>query len=122
MQRAKSFLMLPDYLHFCLTGVKKQEYTNATTTGMVNAISHTWDKEIIEKLGFNCDLFCSLTQPGNMVGAFKGNRKASWLYGRGCFTRYARYCKRCFICSAIRQNTIYFKRNLVATWGRKQPC
>ena len=70
MQRAKSFLMLPDYLHFCLTGVKKQEYTNATTTGMVNAISHTWDKEIIEKLGFNCDLFYSLTQPGNIVGAF----------------------------------------------------
>ena len=28
------------------------------------------DKEIIEKLGFNCDLFCSLTQPGNIVGAF----------------------------------------------------
>ena len=35
MEKAESFLMLPDYFHFRLTGVKKQEYTNATTTGMV---------------------------------------------------------------------------------------
>ena len=30
--RAESMLMIPDYFHYRLTGVKKQEYTNATTT------------------------------------------------------------------------------------------
>ena len=68
MAKAKSFLMLPDYFHFRLTGVKKQDYTNATTTGMVNAITHTWDEEIIEKLGFKKELFGELTQPGSEVG------------------------------------------------------
>ncbi len=68
MAKAKSFLMLPDYFHFRLTGVKKQDYTNATTTGMVNSITHKWDEEIIEKLGFKKELFGELTQPGNEVG------------------------------------------------------
>lgn len=35
--KAKTFLMIPDYFHFLLTGVKKQEYTNASTTQLVNA-------------------------------------------------------------------------------------
>ena len=70
MAKAKSFLMLPDYFHFRLTGVKKQEYTNATTTGMVNAVTHQWDEEILEKLGYKKELFGELTQPGETVGEF----------------------------------------------------
>ena len=68
MCKAKSFLMLPDWLNFRLTGVKKQEYTNATSTGMVNAQTHTWDEEIIAALGFNKELFGELSQPGTIVG------------------------------------------------------
>lgn len=70
MAKAKSFLMLPDYFHFRLTGVKKQEYCNATTTGMVNAETHTWDEEILEKLGYKKELFGELAQPGTVVGEF----------------------------------------------------
>ena len=70
MDKAKSMLMLPDYFHFRLTGVKKQEYTNATTTGMVNALTHKWDEEIIEKLGYKKELFGELAQPGSVVGEF----------------------------------------------------
>ncbi len=70
MAKAKSFLMLPDYFHFRLTGVKKQEYTNATTTGMVNATTHQWDEEILEKLGYKKELFGELSQPGTEVGEF----------------------------------------------------
>ncbi|MDE6442710.1 MAG: rhamnulokinase, partial [Clostridia bacterium] len=47
INEAESMLMLPDYLNYRLTGVKKQEYTNATSTGLVNAITHTWDKDIM---------------------------------------------------------------------------
>ena len=70
MEKAKSMLMLPDYFHFRLTGVKKQEYTNATTTGLVNAVTHQWDEELIEKLGFKKELFGELAQPGTVVGEF----------------------------------------------------
>lgn len=71
LKKAKSFLMLPDYLNFLLTGVKRQEYTNATSTCLVNAKTHVWDKEILDTLGLPNDLFGDLSQPGTIVGAFK---------------------------------------------------
>lgn len=70
MEKAQSMLMLPDYFHFRLTGVKKQEYTNATTTGMVNSITHTWDDEILSALGYKKSLFQPLSQPTSEVGEF----------------------------------------------------
>jgi rhamnulokinase len=70
MAKANSFLMLPDYFNFRLTGVKKQEYTNATTTGMVNSITHTWDREILQTLGYKKELFGELSEPGSLVGEF----------------------------------------------------
>jgi len=65
---AKYFLMLPDYLHFLLTGKMAQEYTNATSTGMVNATTHKWDGEILAALGLPQSLFGELSQPGTVVG------------------------------------------------------
>ena len=70
LDKASALLMLPDYFNFKLTGVKRQEYTNSTTTGMVNSITHTWDSEIIEKLGYKSSLFSELTMPGTVIGEF----------------------------------------------------
>ena len=70
MKNAKSLLNLPDYFHFRLTGVKKQEYTMATTTGMVNGVTRAWDEEILEKLGYKKELFGELTEAGTLVGEF----------------------------------------------------
>ena len=70
MQKAKNFLLLPNYFNFLLTGIKRQEYTIATTTGMVNASTHCWDKEIIKRLGYEESLFGELSMPGSIVGEF----------------------------------------------------
>lgn len=68
LSRAEALLMIPDYLHFLLTGVKTQEYTNATTTGLVNAEQKTWDMELIRLLGLPEKLFSPLRMPGETVG------------------------------------------------------
>lgn len=68
LDKAKTMLMIPDYFHFCLTGVKKQEYTNATTTQLVNPRTNTWDYELIEKLGYPLNWFGELSMPGTLVG------------------------------------------------------
>ena len=68
---ASDFLMIPEYLNYMLTGVKMHEYTNATTTGLVNAKTKEYDREIIEKLGFPMQLFGKLYQPGTSVGMLK---------------------------------------------------
>ena len=51
LRAAHSLLMIPDYFNYLLTGVKKQEYTNATSTGLVNATTKEWDRELLERLG-----------------------------------------------------------------------
>ena len=68
LEKASYLMQLPDYLGYRLTGVMRQEYTNATTSGLVNAETHTWDKEILAKLGIKESLFGALTQPGTLLG------------------------------------------------------
>lgn len=68
LSRAKSFLMIPDYLGYRLTGVRHQEYTNATTTQFVNIRTGEWDYELIERLGYPAELFGKLSMPGDTLG------------------------------------------------------
>ncbi len=68
---AKSLLFTPDYLHFLLTGVKRNEYTIASTSGLINVSTRDWDYEIIDRLGFNRELFKPLAQTGVKLGELK---------------------------------------------------
>lgn len=67
LQQATDFLMFPEYLTYKLTGVKLHEYTNATTTGLLN-ISGVYDEELIARLGFPKKLFQKIAQPGTYAG------------------------------------------------------
>lgn len=68
LQNAKYFLMMPEYLSFKLTGICKNEYTNATTTGLVNAKTKTWDNDILSVLDLPSELFGALNTPSSLVG------------------------------------------------------
>ena len=68
LEKADALLMLPDYFHFLLTGVKKQEYTNATTSGLVDPETKEWDLELIKELGCPERLFGPLSTPCTEVG------------------------------------------------------
>ncbi|MDE6274352.1 MAG: rhamnulokinase, partial [Clostridiales bacterium] len=70
LERAEYMLMLPDYLHYRLTGKMSREYTNATSTGLVNAKARTWDQEIIRALELPEKLFPATSAPGTKLGAF----------------------------------------------------
>ena len=65
---AKTMLMIPDYFHFLLTGRKAQEYTNASTTQLVNAKTKDWDHQLIAKLGYPQELFLEIKSPGYELG------------------------------------------------------
>lgn len=67
-------LMLPEYLLWKLCGVKAREYTNATTTGMVNARTGEFDPDILEALGYPEHLFPKLCRPGTVLGEYEGIR------------------------------------------------
>lgn len=72
LAKATDFLMIPEYLMYKLCGVKAHEYTNATTTGMVNAQSSEYDPDVIKALGLPEHLFCQLQQPGTVIGEYEG--------------------------------------------------
>lgn len=68
LDKVTDFLMIPEYLTYKLTGVKVHEYTNATTTGLVDAKTKRYDSSIIEEVGLPEKLFGTLSLPGTHVG------------------------------------------------------
>ena len=72
LEGVTDFLMIPEYLMWKLTGVKAREYTNATTTGLVDAKTGAFDMGIVRQLGLPEGLFPALSQPGTVVGEYKG--------------------------------------------------
>ncbi len=71
LRTASKLLMIPDYFHFLLTGRAVTEYTNATTTQLVNAQSKEWDEELIRRLGYSVSIFQQIRTPGTVLGSLK---------------------------------------------------
>ena len=70
LEQAETILMIPDYFNFLLTGVKKNEYTEATTGQLISPKSNEWDYELIDMLGYNSRMFLPVSMPGTVVGDF----------------------------------------------------
>jgi len=69
--RAQRLLMIPDLVNLLLTGRSVTEYTNATTTQMINARTGTWDSEMIDRLGLPSRLLGQLVPAGSDLGLMK---------------------------------------------------
>jgi len=70
LEAAAHFMMIPDYLHYRLCGVIKNEYTIASTTGLLDAASGDWDYDILERCGFPRGLFSEIVPAGTALGRF----------------------------------------------------
>jgi rhamnulokinase len=71
LEKAKSFLMIPDYFNYLLTGKKANEYTNATSTQLVNAFTKKWDQQLLDVLGINREIFPEIKTPKTVLGTLK---------------------------------------------------
>lgn len=63
----QDFLMIPDYFNYRLTGKKNNEYTNFSTTGLLNANKGQLDEELLNKLHLSLN-FPKMLQPGDVIG------------------------------------------------------
>lgn len=68
LARAATLLTMPDLLHFWLTGRRGVEYTNATTTQMLDWRTRTWAFDLLADLGLPTDLLPPLIEPGTTLG------------------------------------------------------
>jgi len=71
---ARHLLMIPDYLHFRLCGVLANEYTNATTTQMLNTQGE-WDTALLKAAGMERCLMGAPVASGTILGEVKSGRK-----------------------------------------------
>ena len=80
LEKAQCMLMTPDYLGYLLTGVKKWEYTEASTSQLMDPEKRGWDYELIGKLQLPSKLFGPVSFPGTCVGKLT----EGWAQKAGC--------------------------------------
>lgn len=68
LQSADKMLMIPDYFHYLLSGKKVSEYTNASTTQLVDPVTKDWSMELIDRLGLPEQIFPEVVRPGTCLG------------------------------------------------------
>lgn len=74
---ASHLLFMPDLFSFYLTGRISNEYTIASTSGLLNASTRQWDYGFIDKLGLPCQLFGDIVMPGTSRGVLRRDVSAS---------------------------------------------
>jgi rhamnulokinase len=70
-ETAARLLLIPDLINFFLTGRAVTEYTNATTTQMVNATNRMWDMQMLERLNLPSKLLTEIVPAGTDLGLLK---------------------------------------------------
>jgi rhamnulokinase len=65
---ADCFLMMPDFLHWCLCGSRVVEFTNATTTQCFHPAKRNWSFDLLHKLGLPTHIFPEVVPPGTKLG------------------------------------------------------
>ncbi len=68
---AETFLMMPDFLNYCLSGARVCEFTDATTTQCVNPKKRAWAYDLLEKCGLPTKMFPEIVPPGNRIGSLR---------------------------------------------------
>lgn len=72
LRDADALLFMPDLLSYLLTGKKVCEYTDASTSGMMDQRTHQFNKALLRELGIRSDMLLPIVQPGTKVGEYKG--------------------------------------------------
>ena len=68
---AHQLLLMPDLLHFWLTGRKASEYTIASTSQMLDARTRTWNEDLLQRLDLPTRLLPDVVAPGTSLGELR---------------------------------------------------
>ncbi len=73
LMRATDLLFIPDLFNYLFTGIKKSEFTIATTSQLYNPVAGGWDAEIFENLSISRDMMQEIVPPGTTLGDLAEN-------------------------------------------------
>jgi rhamnulokinase len=69
---AATMLLIPDLLSYWLTGVLGAEYTNASTTGLLDVRTRRWSTALSQAIDLPASLLPPLRSPGDPAGEWEG--------------------------------------------------
>jgi rhamnulokinase len=68
LKAARKLVTIPDLFHYWLTGKAVCEFTNASTTQLVNPRTRTWARELIERLELPTHFWPEIVEPCTFLG------------------------------------------------------
>ena len=71
LRAAKKLVTIPDLFHYWFTGNAVCEFTNATTTQMVNPTTRTWARDLMDRLELPSELPAQIVDPGSIIGTLR---------------------------------------------------
>ncbi len=103
VKAAKYLLTIPDLFNYWLTGNAVCEFTNATTTQMVDPAKRGWAVGLMQKLQLPAELPAPIVEPGSILGTLLPRNRRSLLACRhdgdcASLSRY-RFGSGCHLCS-----------------------
>ena len=79
---AKQMVTIPDLLNYWLTGNAVCEFTNATTTQLVDPLSRSWAVDLMQKVGLRPELPASIVEPGTILGTLRSSMLQNSSFGQ----------------------------------------
>jgi rhamnulokinase len=73
LEAAETLLFMPDLFHYWFTGIKVNEYTDASTSQMLDPQSRSWAYELIGAFGLPSKILGTLVQPGTVLGPLRAS-------------------------------------------------
>ncbi|QDT43259.1 Rhamnulokinase [Gimesia alba] len=71
LSQAHSFLLMPDFFHWLLSGSQVVEFTNATTTQCLNPVTGDWAGDLLRQLEIPTSMFPKIVPPGTKLGTLR---------------------------------------------------
>ena len=68
---ARTLLFMPDFLHWCLCGVKRAEFTIASTSQCVHPLRRNWSLPLLKKMGLPVHFLPRIVPPGTVLGQIR---------------------------------------------------
>src|ERR1700722_13319292 len=73
LDMAETLLFIPDLFHYWMTGIKVNEYTDASTSQMIHPGQRTWARDLIRAFGIPEKILGTLVQPGTVLGPLRSS-------------------------------------------------
>jgi rhamnulokinase len=68
---AENLLMIPDLFHYFFTGIKANEFTDASTTQFHDPTAKSWASSLFKAFGLPSRILGTLVQPGTVLGPLR---------------------------------------------------